>query len=532
MAGKEHVDDAVVTFKELGLNSWLVDQCRVVGISRPTPIQVNCIPKILKGNDCLASAKTGSGKTAAFALPILQLLSEDPYGIFALIVTPTRELAYQIGEQFEVFGKPINVRVTVITGGINMTNQGLKLTDQPHIVVTTPGRLADHLESCNTFNFTQLRFLVMDEADRLLEDNFGEQLETIFNVLPEKRQTLFFSATFTDTLSELVTISKNKPFVWHSDSSVATVEQLTQTYVLTPPDLKDSYMVYIINKYIEDHPSSSVMIFTNTCKYCQIIGMIFNEMGIECVVLHSMMSQKNRLAALAKFKSSQVRIIIATDVASRGLDIPMVDLIMNHNIPNSPKNYVHRVGRTARAGRGGTAISLVTKFDVKLIQAVEKYINTKLTPYEADEKEVAKILLDVMLAKSDAEIVLDERNFGEYKWIHKRTRAILEGEDPDQREKERRKKRREERKERRNAILLRSNKFSREKNAVSTKAATTPSDKKEKKEKVNKKNIKNTSAIVAEDKLPKESLKTVKATKSHLKQTKAKIKSSKSGKKK
>ncbi|CAI9718823.1 probable ATP-dependent RNA helicase DDX49 [Octopus vulgaris] len=220
MADQEHVDDSVTTFKELGINSWLVDQCQVVGISRPTPIQINCIPEILKGRDCLASAKTGSGKTAAFALPILQLLSEDPYGIFALIVTPTRELAYQIGEQFEVFGKPINVRVTVITGGINMIDQGLKLTDLPHIVVTTPGRLADHLESCDTFNFNQLRFLVMDEADRLLEDNFGEQLETIFNVLPEKRQTLLFSATFTESLSGVIELSKKKPFVWHSESSI------------------------------------------------------------------------------------------------------------------------------------------------------------------------------------------------------------------------------------------------------------------------------------------------------------------------
>ncbi|XP_029657812.1 probable ATP-dependent RNA helicase DDX49 isoform X1 [Octopus sinensis] len=473
MADQEHVDDSVTTFKELGINSWLVDQCQVVGISRPTPIQINCIPEILKGRDCLASAKTGSGKTAAFALPILQLLSEDPYGIFALIVTPTRELAYQIGEQFEVFGKPINVRVTVITGGINMIDQGLKLTDLPHIVVTTPGRLADHLESCDTFNFNQLRFLVMDEADRLLEDNFGEQLETIFNVLPEKRQTLLFSATFTESLSGVIELSKKKPFVWHSESSVATVEQLNQTYVLTPADMKDAYMVHIVDQYTEDHPTSSVMIFTNTCKYCQIIGMIFNEIGIDCVVLHSMMSQRNRLAALAKFKSSQVRIIIATDVASRGLDIPMVDLIINHNIPNNPKNYVHRVGRTARAGRGGTSVSFVTQFDVKLIQAVESYINTKLSLYEVNEKEVTKILVDVMMAKSEAEIVLDERNFGEYKWIHKRKRAILEGEDPDQREKERRKKRREEMKKRKEAFLSRSNRFPKEKAAASTVGQTT-----------------------------------------------------------
>lgn len=454
-----HVDDSCVDFRSLGLSTWLVDQCKAIGILKPTPIQRNCIPEILKGNDCLASAKTGSGKTAAFALPILQLLSEDPYGIFALVITPTRELAFQIGEQFQVLGKVINLRLTVITGGLNMTNQGLKLTEQPHIVVTTPGRLADHLESCKTFNFKRLRFLVLDEADRLLEDNFGEQLETIFNELPEKRQTLLFSATFTKSLESVIEVSKKKPFVWSAESSVATVEQLDQRYVLTPADMKDAYMLHIADLYVEQNPTSSIMIFTSTCKYCQIIGMIFNDMGFDCVVLHSMMTQQNRLAALAKFKSSQVRILIATDVASRGLDIPMVDLIINHNIPNNPKNYVHRVGRTARAGRGGMAITFVTQFDIKLVQAVEAYINTKLKLHEVDEKEVTKILVEVTLAKSEAEIVLDERDFGEYKKIHKQKRAILEGRDPGEKEMERRKRKRLDRTQRRarEALLKKAN---------------------------------------------------------------------------
>ncbi|CAH1796890.1 unnamed protein product [Owenia fusiformis] len=419
------------TFAGLGLNDWLVDQVNALGMHRPSPIQHFCVPKILDGSDCIGCAKTGSGKTAAFALPILQKLCEDPYGIFGLVITPTRELAFQIAEQFNVLGKPIGIKVIVITGGRDSVLQGIELSQKPHIVIATPGRLADHIENTQHVSFKKIRFLVLDEADRLLEDNFNEQLETIFSVLPKKRQTLLFSATFTETLRELQDVALNTPFVWHCTAPVATVDQLDQRYVLMPADVKDAYLVLIVKNFLEKKTRSAIMIFSSTCKYVQILGMVFREVGIPAVVIHSQIAQKLRLSSLARFKSHQARVLIATDVASRGLDIPTVDLVVNHNVPNVPKNYVHRVGRTARAGRGGMALTLVTQFDVKLVHAIETHINTKMADYPVVEEEVTKILTEVNVAKREAEIKLDEKDFGEAKSINKRKKLILEGKDPD-----------------------------------------------------------------------------------------------------
>lgn len=226
-------------------------------------IQSNCIPEILKGKDCIGAAKTGSGKTLAFALPILQKLCEDPYGIFALILTPTRELAYQIGDQFAVIGKPVNLRCCVVVGGMDMVEQGLELAKKPHVVVATPGRLADHIESCPEFSLPRVRFLVLDEADRLLGGDFDEQIKVIFSTLPKKRQNLFFSATITDTLEKLKEFTGNEVFFYEAPTEVATVEELDQYYVLCPKDIRDGYLVQVLRTF---NSSGNVLIFTDTCK--------------------------------------------------------------------------------------------------------------------------------------------------------------------------------------------------------------------------------------------------------------------------
>ncbi|CAL1546160.1 unnamed protein product [Lymnaea stagnalis] len=428
-------------FENLGLDEWLVKQCLSMGISKPSPIQSNCIPPILDGQNCVGCAKTGSGKTAAFALPILQKLSEDRYGPYALVLTPTRELAFQIADQFKVLGKEINISVTVITGGMDMVRQGQDLTVKPHIVVSTPGRLADHYESCDTFSLKKIKFLVLDEADRLLEDTgFAEQLEIIFKKLPEKRQTLLFSATMTPAIRQLQESSKEKVFSWSQSAVVATVDELDQRYVLMNADVKDAYLMHILDVYTIERSKSSIIIFTSTCKYAQILSMMCDDLGFPCVSLHSMLPQKYRLSGLTKFKSDQVKILIATDVASRGLDIPTVDLIINHNVPNRPRDYVHRVGRTARAGRGGMAITLVTQFDVHLTKTIESFINTKLTEHQTDEKEVMKLLTEVAVSRREAEIRLDERDFGEKRQINKRKKLILQGKDPEEEEEQKAKK--------------------------------------------------------------------------------------------
>ncbi|XP_073448732.1 probable ATP-dependent RNA helicase DDX49 [Aquarana catesbeiana] len=421
-------------FAKLGLSSWLIEQCRQVGICKPNAVQENCIPPTLEGRDCMGCAKTGSGKTAAFVLPILQKLSEDPFGIFCLVLTPTRELAYQIAEQFRVLGKPLGLKDCIIVGGMDMIAQALELARKPHVVIATPGRLADHIRSSNTFSIKKIRFLVLDEADRLLEQgctDFTKDLQVILSAVPAQRQTLLFSATLTDTLQELKSVAMNKPFFWESISEVRTVDQLDQRYILVPEKVKDAYLVHLIQKFHDEHEDWSIIIFTNTCKNCQILNMMLREFNFPCVALHSMMKQKQRFAALAKFKSSVFKILIATDVAARGLDIPTVQVVINHNTPGLPKSYIHRVGRTARAGRKGTAITLVTQYDIHLVHAIEEQINKKLGEFAVKERDVLQILTQVNVTRRECEIKLECTDFDEKKEINKRKQLILEGKDPD-----------------------------------------------------------------------------------------------------
>lgn len=421
-------------FSSLGLSDWLIKQCKQLGISKPTPVQENCLPAILQGRDCMGCAKTGSGKTAAFVLPVLQKLSEDPYGIFCLVLTPTRELAYQIAEQFRVLGKPLGLRDCIVVGGMDMVAQALELSNQPHVVVATPGRLADHIRGSKTFSLSRIQFLIMDEADRLLEQgctDFTKDLEVILGVLPAKRQTLLFSATLTDTLQELKNIAMNKPFFWESKSETRTVEELDQRYILTPEKVKDAYLVHLIQTFTDQHHDWSIIIFTNTCKNCQILTMMLREFNFPTISLHSMMKQKQRFANLAKFKASVYKILIATDVAARGLDIPTVQVVLNHNTPGLPKTYIHRVGRTARAGRNGVSITLVTQYDIHLVHSIEEQIQTKLKEYPVAEKEVHKILTQVNVTRRECEIKLESTDFDEKKEINKRKQMILEGKDPD-----------------------------------------------------------------------------------------------------
>uniref|UniRef100_A0A3B4U5C9 Probable ATP-dependent RNA helicase DDX49 n=1 Tax=Seriola dumerili TaxID=41447 RepID=A0A3B4U5C9_SERDU len=421
-------------FSSLGLSDWLIKQCKQLGINKPTAVQENCMPAILEGRDCMGCAKTGSGKTAAFVLPVLQKLSEDPYGIFCLVLTPTRELAYQIAEQFRVLGKPLGLRDCIIVGGMDMVSQALELSNQPHVVVATPGRLADHIRSSNTFSMSKIQFLILDEADRLLEQgctDFTKDLEVIMGILPAKRQTLLFSATLTDTLQELKNIAMNKPFFWESKSETRTVEELDQRYILTPEKVKDAYLVHLIQTFTDEHDDWSIIIFTNTCKNCQILTMMLREFNFPTISLHSMMKQKQRFANLAKFKASVYKILIATDVASRGLDIPTVQVVINHNTPGLPKIYIHRVGRTARAGRNGVSITLVTQYDIHLVHSIEEQTQTKLKEYPVEEKQVLKILTQVNVTRRECEIKLESTDFDEKKEINKRKQLILEGKDPD-----------------------------------------------------------------------------------------------------
>ncbi|XP_075513814.1 DEAD-box ATP-dependent RNA helicase 36 [Primulina tabacum] len=381
---------AHVTFSDLGLAEWAVKTCKELGMKRPTPVQQHCVPKILSGQDVMGLAQTGSGKTAAFALPILHRLAEDPYGVFALVVTPTRELAYQLAEQFRAFGSGLGLRVAVVVGGMDMINQAQALIQRPHVVIATPGRIKVLIEQ-NPDDipavFSKAKFLVLDEADRVLGVNFEAELRVIFQCLPKNRQTLLFSATMTSNLQTLLELSANKAYFYAAYEGLKTVESLRQQYIFIPKNVKDVYLLHVLKK-MEEMSVRSAIIFVSTCRSCELLSLLLEQLEFEVAALHSFKSQSSRLSALHKFKSGRVPLLIATDIANRGLDIPTVDLVLNYDVPRYPEDYVHRVGRTARAGRGGLALSFITQNDVDLVQEIEAVIGKQLEKFGCEEKEV------------------------------------------------------------------------------------------------------------------------------------------------
>ncbi|XP_020587603.1 DEAD-box ATP-dependent RNA helicase 36 [Phalaenopsis equestris] len=412
--GDPHADaSSIVGFTELGLSKWAVDTCLELGMRRPTPVQRNCIPRILAGDDVLGIAQTGSGKTAAFALPILQRLAMEPYGVFALVLTPTRELACQLAEQFRALGSSLQLRCTLIVGGMDMIGQARALALRPHVVVATPGsEMVLEEEEKIPAVFSKTKFLVLDEADRVLDVGFEEELRLIFKYLPTSRQTLLFSATMTSELQALLEISANRSYFFEAYEGFKTVESLKQQYIFIPRNVKEVYLIHVLSK-MEDMGIRSVMIFVSTCRGCHFLSLLLEELDQPAVALHSHKSQALRLSALNKFKSGQVPILLATDVANRGLDIPTVDLVINYDIPRYPRDYVHRVGRTARAGRGGIALSFITQNDVDLIHEIETAVGKQLDLFECEEKEVLEDITKVYKARRVARMKMNDDGFEE-----------------------------------------------------------------------------------------------------------------------
>ncbi|VEN43561.1 unnamed protein product, partial [Callosobruchus maculatus] len=335
----------------------LCKACEQLKWKEPSKIQREAIPVALQGKDVIGLAETGSGKTAAFALPILQALLENPQRYFALILTPTRELAFQISEQFEALGASIGVKCAVIVGGMDMMSQALILAKKPHILIATPGRLLDHLENTKGFSLRALKYLVMDEADRILNMDFEVEVDKILKVIPRERRTFLFSATMTKKVKKLQRACLQEPVKVEVSTKYQTVEKLQQYYIFIPVKFKDVYLVHILNELA----GNSFMVFCSTCNNTIRTALMLRNLGLTAVPLHGQMSQNKRLAALTKFKAKNRSILISTDVASRGLDIPHVDVVINFDIPTHSKDYIHRVGRTARAGRSGIAITFVTQ---------------------------------------------------------------------------------------------------------------------------------------------------------------------------
>ena len=312
---------------------------------------------------------------------------DRPQPLFGLIMAPTRELAYQISQAFDALGSLISVRTAVLVGGMDMVPQSIALGKKPHIVVATPGRLLDHLENTKGFSLRNLKYLVMDEADRLLDLDFGPIIDKILKVLPrETRHTYLFSATMTSKVESLQRASLKNPLrVSISTDKYQTVSTLLQSYIFIPHKYKDHYLTYLLST---PFAGASCIVFTRTVNETQRISILLRSLGFGAIPLHGQLSQSARLGALGKFRARSRDILVATDVAARGLDVPSVDLVLNFDLPPDSKTYIHRVGRTARAGKSGHAISMVTQYDIEIWQRTENALGKQLTEYMVDREEV------------------------------------------------------------------------------------------------------------------------------------------------
>ncbi|KAF5750885.1 DEAD-box ATP-dependent RNA helicase 10 [Tripterygium wilfordii] len=401
---EEKSSEEITTFASLGICEQLVEACDNLGWKNPMKIQAEAIPHALQGKDLIGLAQTGSGKTGAFALPVLQALLDSPQAFFACVLSPTRELALQIADQFEALGSGIGVKCARLIGGVDMMQQTIELGKRPHIIVASPGRLVDHLSNTKGFSLRTLKYLVLDEADKLLNDEFEKAMDEILNVIPRERKTYLFSATMTQKVRKLQRACLKNPVKIEAASKYSTVDTLKQQYRFIPAKHKDCYLLYIL---IEMHGSTS-MVFTRTCDATRLLALMLRNLGLRAIPISGQMSQSMRLGALNKFKAGECNILICTDVASRGLDIPSVDMVINYDIPTNSKDYIHRVGRTARAGRSGVAISLVNQYELEWYLQIEKLIGKKLPEFPAQQEEVLLLLERVSEAKRISQMKIKE----------------------------------------------------------------------------------------------------------------------------
>jgi ATP-dependent RNA helicase DDX49/DBP8 len=384
--------DATATFNDIGVSPWLVKSLSNVAIKRPTAVQKLCIPEILKGRNCIGSSRTGSGKTCAFAVPILQKWQEDPSAIFALVLTPTRELALQLLESFLAISSS-QLKAVLITGGADIRQQAIALAKRPHVVICTPGRLADHIRSSgedSIVGLRRVRFVVLDEADRLLAANGpGSMLpdvEECLSMLPptSDRQTLLFTATMTPEVRALKDIppqpGKQAAYVCEvGTGELAIPPTLQQTYLQVPVTYREHYLHELL--LTRENEERSAIIFCNRAATANYLFHLLRLLGHRATALYAQLKQQDRIDNLGRFRAQAARILVATDVAARGLDIPEVAIVINYDVPREPDDYIHRVGRTARAGRKGIAVTFVGQRDVSLVLAIEERVGKQMSAW-------------------------------------------------------------------------------------------------------------------------------------------------------
>lgn len=366
-----------MSFSSLGLSDPLLRAVSEKGYDTPTPIQIQAIPAVLSGHDVMAAAQTGTGKTAGFTLPLLQRLADGPKlkanAIRALVMTPTRELAAQVGESVSTYGKYLTLRSDIVYGGVKINPQMMRLRRGVDVLVATPGRLLD-LYNQNAIRFDQLEILVLDEADRMLDMGFIKDIRKILALLPKQRQNLLFSATFSDEIRRLTRGLLHEPILVEVSPRNTTVEKVKQSIF----EVDKSQKTALLSHLIRDNNWDQVLVFSRTKHGANKLAQKLERDGIEAGAIHGNKSQGARTKALADFKAGKVRVLVATDIAARGIDIDQLPHVINFELPNVAEDYVHRIGRTARAGREGEAISLVSADEVKLLAGIENLIRQQL----------------------------------------------------------------------------------------------------------------------------------------------------------
>ena len=364
-----------MSFDSLGLQAELLRAVGEQGYTQPTPVQLKAIPAVLAGRDLMASAQTGTGKTAAFTLPLLQKLNEHtgPRKLRALILTPTRELAAQVHENLRAYGRHLNLKSLEVFGGVNINPQIDKLRRGVDVLIATPGRLIDHLER-GTMRLDSIEMLVLDEADRMLDMGFRPAIERILKHVPKKRQTLLFSATFSAEITKLAQRFLTDPLRVETAPPNSTVEAIAQKAIRVDQNRKRELLSWMIGA----ENWRQVLVFTRTKHGANRLAKQLETDGLSAAAIHGNKSQGARTKALAGFKQGKVRVLVATDIAARGLDIDQLPHVVNYEIPNVPEDYVPRIGRTGRAGRDGLAVSLVSGGEHGLFEDIRKLVKVTI----------------------------------------------------------------------------------------------------------------------------------------------------------
>ncbi len=372
-----------MSFHDLRLSEPIVRAISAQGYQRPTPIQAQAIPQALRGRDVLGCAQTGTGKTGAFALPILHRLASTPVPSApgqprALVLCPTRELASQIFESFCAYGRNLPLRHTVVFGGVGKGNQVRNLRRGVDVLVATPGRLLD-LIGDGAIDLSRVETLVLDEADQMLDMGFIHDIRKVVRLLPERRQTLFFSATMPTEIRSLADSILRKPVFVEAERVGSTVEAIDQSVYHVVKKNKPE----LLGRLLRDERMERTLVFSRTKHGADKLVKVLRRVGVEAAAIHGNKSQNARTRALASFKRGRTRVLVATDIASRGIDVDGVTHVVNYDVPNVPESYVHRIGRTARAGASGVAVSFCDYAELSDLRAIERLIKQRLTVVEA-----------------------------------------------------------------------------------------------------------------------------------------------------